>query len=274
MIAAYLDESGIHDSAEVCVIAGYFGGRGQWRKFEVAWRKVLLRFAVPLNKFHAKDLMNRCGFFHDWNARKREQFSRDLADSIAAFKIHPVGQASILDDFDSFTTQQKRWFTGAVLRDGKLVTSGCPGKPYFMPFQYCVKQVAGYAPVGGRAHFFFGLDRPFAEYATILMRDLKENARVYHSWFHQIGDVAFPFAKDTPQLQAADFLVHMIYKDMLRRKAENNFGIGLPPPILGKCLCNVRGGVKDIVYHDKHTLQNLLQQTYADYGYWDKTELA
>lgn len=62
MIAAYLDESG--DSAEVCVIAGYFGGTGQWRKFEVAWRKVLLRFAVPLDKFHAKDLMNRCGCFH------------------------------------------------------------------------------------------------------------------------------------------------------------------------------------------------------------------
>jgi hypothetical protein len=56
------------------------------------------------------------------------------------------------------------------------------------------------------------------------MRDLKENARVYHSWFHQIGDVAFPLAKDTPQLQTADFLVHMIYKDMLRRKSENNFG--------------------------------------------------
>jgi hypothetical protein len=104
------------------------------------------------------------------------------------------------------------------------------------------------------------------------MHDLKENARVYHSWFHQIGDVAFPLAKDAPQLQAADFLVHMIYKDMLRRKSENNFGVGLPTPILGKCLCNVRGGVKDIVYHDKHTLQNLLEQTHIDYGYWDKTD--
>lgn len=27
MIDAYLDESGIHDKAAICVIAGYFGGR-------------------------------------------------------------------------------------------------------------------------------------------------------------------------------------------------------------------------------------------------------
>jgi hypothetical protein len=36
MIDAYLDESGIHDGAEVCLIAGYFGGRVQWRKFSKA----------------------------------------------------------------------------------------------------------------------------------------------------------------------------------------------------------------------------------------------
>jgi len=57
MIEAYLDESGIHDGAAVCVIAGYFGGPGQWHKFERLWRKSLDRAGVPLEKFHALNLI-------------------------------------------------------------------------------------------------------------------------------------------------------------------------------------------------------------------------
>jgi hypothetical protein len=30
---AYLDESGAHEGASVCLVAGYFGGPGQWKKF-------------------------------------------------------------------------------------------------------------------------------------------------------------------------------------------------------------------------------------------------
>ena len=34
MIFAYLDESGIHDGAEGCVVAGYFSKKGPWRRLE------------------------------------------------------------------------------------------------------------------------------------------------------------------------------------------------------------------------------------------------
>jgi len=85
-----------------------------------------------------------------------------------------------------------------------------------------------------------------------------------------MGDVAFPLAKETPQLQAADLLVHLIYKDVLRRKDEGRLGTGLPAPLLAKCLFNIRGGVNDIVYHDKHVLDDLLRQTYVDQGHWDE----
>jgi hypothetical protein len=50
MIDAYPDETGIHDGAPMCFVAGFFGGRGQWRKLADSWRRVLNRFEVPLNQ--------------------------------------------------------------------------------------------------------------------------------------------------------------------------------------------------------------------------------
>lgn len=55
MIDAYLDESGIHKEASVCVIAGYFAGRGKWKRFEDDWRQLLADFNVPMERFHAKN---------------------------------------------------------------------------------------------------------------------------------------------------------------------------------------------------------------------------
>src|SRR6185437_8468888 len=54
MVEAYMDESGIHDGAHVCVIAGYYGGKNQWRSFEQRWRKILKDTNTPaLKEFHA-----------------------------------------------------------------------------------------------------------------------------------------------------------------------------------------------------------------------------
>jgi hypothetical protein len=65
MLHAYLDESGIHDGAAVCVIAGYFGGSGQWRNVEADWRDMLADFNIPMEEFHAKDIFPKAkSFFH------------------------------------------------------------------------------------------------------------------------------------------------------------------------------------------------------------------
>jgi hypothetical protein len=46
VIEAYLDETGIHDGAAFCVIAGYFGGPGQWKKFDNVWRLSVTSYSV------------------------------------------------------------------------------------------------------------------------------------------------------------------------------------------------------------------------------------
>ena len=51
MFQAYFDESGIQDSAPVCLVCGYFGGPGQWQ-FGNEWKDVLDEYGI--NEFHAK----------------------------------------------------------------------------------------------------------------------------------------------------------------------------------------------------------------------------
>lgn len=268
MLDAYLDESGIHDNAPICVIAGYYAGQGQWRRFKIDWSEVLDGHKVPLDKFHAKDLVKRSGFFASLSRSDHARLLEEVGDCICRHKLYPVGQAIVVEDFNLFTDQQKRFFTGAVLDDGKLKTFGCPGKPYFMPFQNCVKQIAK-AAATTKVNFYFGLDRPFGGYATMLLGELKESTHVYHEWGKHIGLASFPFAAETPQLQAADFLSYLLYRDMAERKKSNTLHPRGPASgVIGKCLA--RAVPTDVVYADRDTLEDLLQQSYRDQGHWEK----
>jgi len=169
MIDAYLDESGIHDGAEVCFIAGYFGGRGQWRKFSRAWQQALRDYDVPLHEFHSQNLVKRTNFFNGWSKANSFELQLSLAKTIAQFKIHPVAQGVLVKDFFRFSLDERRFLTGATLTpQGQITDTGKPKHPYFAVFQPVLKRVLSYAPVGGKAHFFLGPDRPFANYATNL----------------------------------------------------------------------------------------------------------
>jgi len=42
MMRLLLDESGIHDGAVFCAVAGYFGQQNHWRHFEKAWKATLV----------------------------------------------------------------------------------------------------------------------------------------------------------------------------------------------------------------------------------------
>jgi len=158
---AYLDESGIHGGAPVCVVAGYFGRRNHWRHFETAWKAVLSRFGYQLEDFHSKNWIK---------SRDKRPLLIELAKTIGKYSIYPVSMAIVVEDFNAFALQQRRWLTGAVAHKGKLITTGCPTKPYFVPFQLCLLRVTTYIKPGNRAHFFFGLDRTFGDYAAALFR--------------------------------------------------------------------------------------------------------
>ena len=270
MMHAYLDESGIHDGAVICVVAGYFGGQAQLRKLEQAWLKVLKRYDFPLKDFHAKDLAK---------ARRHRPMLEELARTIGTQpKVYPVCYGIVVDDFNAYTLNQRRWLTGATLNEktGKLKTTGAPSKPYFVPFQNCLRTVTSYAPVGGKAHFFFGVDRPFADYALAVFTQIKKQLTetevepAWQTWFtrDRLGDVAFPLASETPQLQAADLFVHLAYQHMLEHRAAGDLGGAMPTGMLLDCIKNMRA-LEDLRFQDKACLDDYLEQARALAGNWD-----
>jgi hypothetical protein len=247
MIQAYVDESGIHGDAPVCVVAGYFGRRNHWNHFESAWRKELHRFDFPLAEFHAKDQIK---------TNKHRPMLIELAKTIGKFQIYPVSMSLVVDDFRLFSHERKRWLTGASFHQGKLVTSGAPSKPYFVPFQLLVQRVTDYAKPGSKAHFFCGLDTQFSEYARALFAKIKTDPPRPHSeWTSKsrVGDIAFPMASETPELQAADLLAHLTYLHMVERNKLKDWN-SKPGGMLALCLKNTRSWTNDHAYQDQRAL--------------------
>jgi hypothetical protein len=257
MLEAYLDESGIHDGAEICMIAGYFGRQKHWGRFEREWKKVLAKFKFPLCDFHAKDLIK---------SRRHQPMLQELGDAIARHKIYPFSVGIIVPDFNSLTLSQRRFCTGATLVGGKLVGTGSPTKPYFAPFQLCLMKVTNDTPPGGKAHFFFGLDRPFAEYARAMFAKIK--TKPYTSaWAtkDRLGMPAFPSASETPELQAADLLVHLSYKRALECRAVNNWKLS-PRGVLAACVRNSKDMRKYHVMQDRACLLQTFRNTANQIG--------
>lgn len=272
---SYLDESGIHEGAAVCVIAGYFGLQNHLRRLERGWKQVLTDARFPMEGFHAKTLIKSI---------KHAPMLKALGKAIAKqTSVYPVCYGIVVDDFNSFSLPQRRFMTGATIHHAtrKLITSGCPGKPYFVPFQNIVKLITEYAaehaPLGAQVHFNFGIDRPFAEYATSLFKQIKEQAEApqppWSTWRSKdrLGIAQFPEASKTAQLQAADLLVHLTYLHMrmwMDAVKAGTISTIEPPELLRLCLFNTLEP-KYHQYQDRESLEKVLQKSREHLGDWD-----
>jgi hypothetical protein len=267
MLKAYFDESGIHRGAEVCVVAGFWGKIGPWRRFEKNWRLVLKSFKVPLEQFRAKEIVQRNGMFHRWDDAKYRDFLRQIGIVVGESRIHPVCFGIFHEDFYSFSLPERRFLTGGSWdsEKRKFLTSGSPDKPYFVAFTECIKIVASYTPAVGRVHLFFGSDRPIAEYAATLMRWLK--LRTYqkraaklpvHSRFStdKFGGIHFPLAKETPNLQVADLLSYLTYLHMIERQKSGDWIT--PPGELILALLRNRKKPDDTTYRNAQLMRDVI----------------
>lgn len=265
MLEAHLDESGIHDKAKICVVGGFYGGPSQMRRLEKAWKATLKSFRFEMKDFHAKDLIKR---------RDHHKMLFALADVIGEQKkVHPVSFGVMVDDFWGFTKKERQFLTGAMLmfESGKLI-GGSPQRPYFVPFSRVVKAVTDAAPVGGKAHFFFGVDRSVSGYARTLFAQFERNRTrvkpgVASHWKSRdrLGTPAFPPASETAQLQAADLFIHARYLQYVSPDPS------LPEEhvarILSGCLVNQLTRANH-AYQDKKSLTKMLDEVKASVPAW------
>jgi hypothetical protein len=256
MTEAYLDESGIHDDAPFCVIAGYYGNHSRWRTFRKSWHRTLRRFDVPLGEFHAKDAVNKAGFFVNWDRRTHTAFFESLVSDINQSRIKPVAAGIVVNDFYSFSDDQRRFFTGAQFDHGRVRGTGCPNKPYYVPFQHVLRHVCDNTP-GAKVRFAFGVNRPFSKYAASLFKLIKLHTKDDR---HRrcLAESVFPFASETPQLQAADLLAYLTY-DHMRAAMKTRSWHKIASPILNALNRNARGA-EDAFYLDAWCLHEHLKQ--------------
>jgi hypothetical protein len=238
MLQAYFDESGIHDGAKVCVVGGFYGHQRAWRKFEQQWSLILTDYPELENRgFHAKEFFGRkerkrVGAYENWTDDRAGKFLERLVQAIMRNDITPIVFGVFVKDFLEMPLVSRQWLTGARFRklDRKCISSGCPSRSYYLPFQFCV---LGSARLSGanavdKIHFFAGLDKNFYKYATELYKFLLEDERLDESLRSLLGGIEYPLSKDTPGIQAADLLVNRLYRYALARLEDEN----KPVPLL------------------------------------------
>ena len=217
MIEAYMDESGIHDGAHVCVIAGYWGSVKKWKKFEPWWAQILKDANEPtLTEFHSTDFWyangKRKGVFSRWSDKKADKFLADLVECIVETKIIPTSAMLIVKEWDKLNRNEKMFLTGA-LYDKKAqhwVRTGAPNKTYFWPFQFAIANPALYCKPGLHVHYTFDLNKQFKNYAVDLFALIKSDP--HFKYRHNIGALDFETGERAVGLQAADLLAYQTYK--------------------------------------------------------------
>jgi hypothetical protein len=249
MMEAYFDESGIHEGAKVCVVAGYYGSQVSWRRFEHQWNKVLADYPeIAAKGFHAKvffgrDDGQRVAEYKGWSEDKANKFLERLLQTIIRNRIFPIGYGIVVKDFDSLPLQGRLWLTGAKFNktSGVVIEGGCPSKSYYVPFQFCVLKAAtkSNATMEDKFHCFAGIDRTLSGYADEFWRILRVDDRLPLDLRDRLGTIAFPASRDTPGIQAADLVANRLYKRALwvLEHAESD-----PKPLLMTLLKNWQGG--------------------------------
>lgn len=233
MMQAYLDESGIDDESDFCILAGYVGGIGQWKRFERSWRRILAAHGVK--EFHAQRFFQRDGRgrrldeYANWTDAKADSFIRELLHCIVSVKVHPVSCSLVKAEWNRLTYGERRYLTGGIFDAGKFTTSGAPSKAYFVPFQFCIFIAAELCGRGQKVHFAFDLNQELHGYAREYFKLLKKLPGL--SWGPKLGQPSWPTSLEAVQLQAADLLAYLLIIFMPTRignpKAKPNWMLRL-----------------------------------------------
>jgi len=93
VIAACMDESGVHAGAPVCVVAGYVATADQWVSAVDSWQKVLHLPDFNVSVFHATECWAQNNEFSGWALEKRQSLVRELTSVILNHRIYGFAQA-------------------------------------------------------------------------------------------------------------------------------------------------------------------------------------
>lgn len=269
MVEAYMDESGIHDGAHVCVIAGYWGSKKNWIRFEKRWREILnAANEPPLKEFHSTDFWHeddsRKGVFAKWSDAKADKFIHDLITCIVDAKIIPTDATLVVSEWNKLNLDERRFLTGGHYHptEKKWATFGAPNRTYFLPFQFAVVNPALACSPGLHVHYTFDLHKQFKNYASDLFELLKLDKTL--EWAHRLGSLTMESSEAAPGLQAADLLAYRSYKHAKVRIAKDRpMHLNELPLLLRGLLTNIKS-FQDFPFFDADGLNKALHNLPAE----------
>jgi hypothetical protein len=258
-----MDDSGTHDTSQICVVAGYFAGERSWILFDRAWRKVLTSEGLVefhANRFWAQVSGAQTSEYKSWTRTRLNCLMSSLLDVISSHRIYPVGCAVVMNEWAALPLDEKRYLTGAACQNGRLVTPGAPRKSYFLPFLCAIQTAASYCHAGDKMHSSFDQSSRFSSYALNYFKLMKQFPGQTAS---KLGEPFFPDSATAAPIQAADLLAYETNVYMKKR-----FGMGLakldPRGVLAKALTRIRSWEKDFKLFDKAGLDTLLAKYRQD----------
>jgi len=241
MLQAYFDESGIHDDAHTCVVAGYTGSVAAWKKFERPWRRLLKKYSIT--EFHAQKFWSfqgrgkRASPFHTWADHEATTFLAEAFAILEKSRVAPIAAAVPNKDWRELPREYRHFLTGG---DYDVVTQaaatpGAPTKSYYLALAACISNAARHALAGTTVHFVLDLNQQLAPYAIALFQKFKERgtARVRS----RLGSINFDSSEAALPLQAADMLAFLIYQHVGSRQTSS---AGVRNELLEKALCNLK----------------------------------
>lgn len=226
VLQAYFDESYNHrtvqaqDDPLVYTVACWLAPVRAWQRFGQQWDKILKD--VGIEHFHMKDYESRKGEYASWSNDKRIKTLNRLHQTIRRNIIYGCSFSADKEAYDEVMTPE-------IAR--AFATKTVYGNAVFS----CMDQVSLWCHqnnIQGSIHYIFAqltkqggdLDRIFGR--ALKNPEVKGKLRLESTW-------SKGFAKDVPQLQAADILAYEINK-----RAVNMYGRS--PQFVRKSLQNMQ----------------------------------
>jgi hypothetical protein len=251
MIKVYLDESGIHQGAAVCTVAGYAAPWRAWKKiFVKEWPRVLKRFG--LSDFHAKRFFKRAGDeYAGWTEGETIDCFNQLVAVINQAHLTPVGAAVVTQSFWKLSQEERRWITGAEfdVDTSKWLDSGAPKTPYHLPVRHAVIESAKFGSPDNKVHYVHDRQDQYAPLVLEGFNQLKETLRSRDN----LGDMVFSGRREAIPLQAADLIAYHVAK-----YAESRLQTGEPHPTPSYEMQRLMERPNEIRYYDDYGLSLLL----------------
>lgn len=229
------DESGIHDSAVVCLLAGYIASVPQWTLFTERWNRILVEYDVA--DFHSKDFFassdgRRVGkylslsaaerrSYGGWTDQRANDFIAGLTSVIDAGNVYAIGAAVDVPAFRAFTYGERRFLTGGWFDGTYWKNSGAPSKPYFLVYDHCLVEAGNQTKAGLKTLFIFDEQHQYESRAieqfgaSTVVLGMKNKTGPPAN---RLAGVFFRSRRGAPGLQAADLYAHCWHRYLTDEK--------------------------------------------------------